>query len=96
MKKKYSEIPENIRIIGIRGTGRRSRVVDFYLVSSKNGREYAFTRKYSKRTYDLVKSGVSIKKLLSVRSKDHMVMKVVRYLSYMMPYFMEEIGWMAA
>ena len=96
MKKKYSEIPENIRIIGVRGTGKRNHVVDFYLVSPKNGREYAFTRKYSKRTYGLVKSGVSIKKFLSLRSKDHMVMNVVRYLSYMMPYFMEEIDWMAA
>lgn len=71
-------------------------VIDFYLINSRGCREYAFTRRYTKKVYDLVKGGIAIKRLLQIRTKDQTTMKFVNYTSVMMPYFMEEIEWMAA
>lgn len=72
------------------------KVIDFYLINSKGRREYAFTRRYTKKVYDLVKGGIPIKRLLQTRTKDQTTMKLVNYTSIMMPYFMDEIEWMAA
>ena len=68
---------------------------DYYLEHPKWGREYAFTRRYTKGTYNLVKGGIPVKQLLQVRSKDRMIMKLVAYTGLMMSYFMDEINWMA-
>ncbi len=96
MKKKYADISNRIKVVGINKMTGRQEVVDYYLVSSNGKKEYAFTRKYTRKTYDLVKGGISVKRLLQVRTKDRATMKLVNYLSLMMPYFMEEIEWMAA
>ncbi len=74
----------------------REKVIDFYLVGPKGDREYAFTRKYTRATYDLVKGGIPVKLLMQVKTKDKMVMRLVKYASLMMPYFMEELEWIAA
>lgn len=96
MKKKFTAISDRITVVGnLKGHGR-DRMIDFYLVSPGGEKEYAFTRRYSNRSYDLVRGGISVKRLLGTRSKDRMVMKLVDYLSYMMPYFVDEIEWMAA
>ncbi len=96
MKKKFSLVSDKVKVIGINRMQGSKEVIDFYLVHPKWGREYAFTRKYTKNAYDLVKGGMSVKQLLRTKSKDRMVMRLVSYLSFMMPYFMEEIAWMAA
>ena len=72
-------------------------MIMYHLIMLPEGSVYhAFTRRYSHKTYDLVKGGISIKRLLQIRSKDKMIMKLVKYMGLMMPYFMEEIEWMAA
>ena len=96
MKKKFSAISNRTKLVGINRMSGREEVVDYYLVSIKGDREYAFTRKYTRATYDLVKGGISVKQLMQVRTKDKMVMRLVKYVSLMMPYFMEEIDWMVA
>jgi len=70
-------------------------VIDYYLYHPKWGKEYAFTRRYSHDTYNMVKGGIPVKRLLQIRSKNKRTMMLVKYLSLMMPYFMEEIEWMA-
>lgn len=72
------------------------KVVDYYISGAKGRKKYVFTRPYTKRTYEMVKGGISIKRLLLTKSKDRMVMKLVNYLSVMMPYIMEEIEWVSA
>ncbi len=96
MKKKYSDISNNVRLIGFNKMQSGREVIDYYIVNASGNREYAFTRRYTRNTYDLVKSGISVKRLLQIRSKDKMVMMLVKYMSLMMPYFMEEIEWFAA
>ena len=93
MKKKYTDISEGIKLVGINRMSGSEEVVDYYLIHPKWGREYAFTRKYTRATYDLVKSGISVKRLLQLRSKDKMTMMLVKYTKLMMPYFCEEISW---
>ncbi len=93
MKKRYAELPEMIKLVGFNRMNGSEEVVDYYLVHPKWGREYAFTRKYTRATYELVKSGISVKRLLQTRSKDKMTMMLVKYTKLMMPYFCEEIEW---
>ncbi len=96
MKKKYSNISNNIRVIGFNRMQGSKEVVNYYIVNASGKREYAFTRKYTRNTYNLVKGGIPLKDLLQVRSKDKMVMMLVKYMALMMPYFIEEIEWLAA
>ena len=96
MKKKYSEVSNSIKIVGFNKMQGSKEVVDYYLINSAGDREYAFTRKYTRKTYDLVKGGIPVKELLQTRSKDKMVMMLVKYMALMMPYFIEEIEWLAA
>ena len=96
MKKKYGKISNRIRLIGVSRMRGAEEIIDYYLIHPVYGREYAFTRRYTRATYDLVKGGIPIKELLCVKSKDKMIMRLVNYTSLMMPYFMEEISWMAA
>ncbi len=96
MKKKYADISNRIKVVGMNRMNGCQEVIDYFLISPYGIREYAFTRKYTRKTYDLVKGGIAIKQLLQIRSKDKATMKLVSYLSLMMPYFMDEIEWMAA
>ena len=96
MKKKYADISNRIKVVGINRMNGNKEVVDYYLINHAGKREYAFTRRYTRNTYDLVKGGIGLKKLLQVKSKDKMTMRLVSYLSMMVPYFLEEIEWMAA
>ena len=96
MKKKYADISNRIRVVGVYRMNGGQEVIDYYLISPCGVREYAFTRKYTRKTYDLVKGSISVKQLLQIRSKDKAIMKLVSYLSRMMSYFMEEIEWIAA
>ena len=96
MKRKYSNVSDKVKIIGIIRIKGGKKVIDCYLEHPKKGREYVFTRAYTRGTYNLLKGGISVKRLLQVRSKDKMVMILVKYTSLMMPYFVEEIDWMVA
>ncbi len=55
-------------------------VIDYYLYHPKWGKEYAFTRRYSLDTYNLVKGGIPVKRLLQIRSKNKMTMMLVKYM----------------
>ncbi len=95
-REKYANISDWIKVVGISRTKGYKRVVDYYLIGPKGKKEYAFTRKYTSNTFDLVKGGIGLKQLLQVKSRDKKTMGLVSYLSLMMPYFMEEIEWLTA
>ena len=96
MKKKYTKVSDKVRMIGRQRMVGPEEVVDYYLEHPRWGKEYAFTRRYTRGTYELVKSGIPVKQLLQVKSRDKMTMMLVKYTALMMPYFMEEIYWIAA
>ncbi len=93
--KKYAELSEVIKLVGFNRMNGSEEVVDYYLVHPKWGREYAFTRKYTRATYELVRGGISVRRLLQIRSKDKMTMMLVKYTRLMLPYFSEEIEWIS-
>ena len=96
MKKKFNQVSDRIQMIGINRMRGPEEVIDYYLFHPKWGREYAFTRRYSLDTYNLVKGGIPVKRLLQMKSRNKRTMMLVKYMGIMMPYFMEEIDWMAA
>ncbi len=96
MKKKYAVISNRVKVVGFNRMLGSKEVVDYYLINNKGDREYAFTRRYTKNTYNLVKGGIQVKQLLQTKSKDKMIMGLVNYMSLMIPYFMEEVEWMTA
>ncbi len=96
MKKKYARISNRIKVIGVNRMKGSREVIDYYLVNSDGKIEYAFTRKYTRNTYNLVKGGIGLKQLLLVKSRDKMTMKLVSHLSLMVPYFMAETEGMVA
>ena len=95
MKKKFNQVSDRITMVGYNRMRGPEEVIDYYLYHPKWGKEYAFTRRYSLDTYNMVKGGIPVKRLLQIRSKNKRTMMLVKYLSLMMPYFMEEIEWMA-
>lgn len=96
MKKKYSQVSDKVKMVGYNRMKGSKEVVDYYFIHPKWGRAYAFTRKYTRDTYNLVKSGIPVKQLLQTKSRDKMTMMLVKYTGLMMPYFMDEIGWVVA
>lgn len=70
--------------------------IDYYIITSKNKRLYAFTRPYSMKTWDLCKSGIRINELMYKKINHEGVMLLVKYVKYIMPYLSEEYGLVAA
>ena len=91
--RKYDKVSNKVKVIGIK---KNSKMVDYYLVHPHYGREYAFTRKYTTKTYNLVKGGTPVKEVLTYRYHDRSVMDLIKYMKLMVPYFMEEIDWLSA
>ena len=94
--RKYDKVSNKVKIVGFKKGSGRHMMVDYYLIHPKYGREYAFTLKYSKRTYDLVKGGASVKEVMTYKSPDRKVMSLADCIKRMIPYLMEEIDWLAA
>lgn len=67
----------------------KKRKLDYYLELPDGKREYAFTRDYSAICYMACKSGMPINDILYAKKKNGSFMKLVKYLNYMMPYFIE-------
>ena len=84
--KKSKSISNQIKLIGVQG---RNRYIDFYIVLPGNRREYAFTRRFSIGVYKMFKGGIRINDIISLRSRDKAVMKVVNQTNRMLPYFVE-------
>lgn len=88
MKRKYSALSDKVKLIGILKADKRK--IDYYIVLPGNSRIYAFTRAYTKNSYDLCKAGISIKNLLQKRTRDTGITNLIKYTAYMMPYFLDE------
>ena len=96
MTKRKLTISNVLKITGFKRRNGKNRVIDYYLENNSGDKVYAFTRRYSNRTYEIVKGGAPVIKVLGIRSKDHSVMNLVNYLTFMMPYFVKQFEWIAA
>ena len=88
MKKKYGIISDNVKLFCTRRT--KGKKIDYFILLPNNKKIYAFTKPYTQSTYELCKAGISLKTLLTKRTRNTGIMNLVNYTSYMMPYFIEE------
>lgn len=90
---KMPKLSYRVRLEGEEKFHNGDRVIDFYLVSSNGARRiYAFTRKYSNNSWNLVKSGAPVNKIITNHSGDPGVKAVVNQTRRMIPYLVEEYG----
>lgn len=68
---------------------KRGKKLDYYFELPDGKREYAFTRDYSAICYMTCKSRVPVNQVLFARKRDEKFMGLVKYLNYIMPYFIE-------
>ena len=66
--------------------------INYYIVTAKNEKFYAFTRVYTTKTWELCKSGIRLNELLHKRTSNEGVMLLVKYAKYIIPYLYEEYG----
>ena len=76
---KHIRLEGNVRLVGIKENG-------------KGRNRNAFSRNYSRHTYDLCKAGIRVNDLVSRRTRDTAVMNLVDYTNLMLPYFVEIYG----
>ena len=81
---------ENIRIIARKNFKGCKRIIDFYIKMPSGKEEYLFSKKYSNNSYDLCKGGIRINTLITIKSKDFGVMRVVKHFKRMVPYIKDE------
>lgn len=90
---KHVRLDDNVRSVGIKQNEKDgNRKVSYYLRTGKNEMLYAFSRNYSRHTYDLCKAGIRVNDLVSRRTRDTAVMNLVDYTNLMLPYFVEIYG----
>ena len=87
MKKVF--LGEQVKLVGVKRFDGERRLIDYYIDQPGCERIYAFTKSYTHHTYDLCKSGVRINDLLTKRSKDQGMMRLVKYTQVMLPYLTE-------
>lgn len=61
-----------------------------YELDSELANIYAFSKTYTNNSYDLCKAGIRVNDLISRRTRDTGVMRVVKYTNLLLPYFVEE------
>ena len=86
---KKIKVTEQVKMIGVKNFKGEEKLIDYYIVVPGQERMYAFSKIYTHTTYDMCKAGVRINQLLSKKSRDTGVMRLVKYLHVMMPYLTE-------
>lgn len=86
---KQTKIDNQTKLIA---TKNNHNEINYYILTSKNEKLYAFTRPYSMKTWELCKSGIRLKELMRKRTSHEGVMLLVKYTKYIMPYLYEEYG----
>lgn len=87
---KKIKLNNQVKLIAIKNFRGEDKLIDYYLVlPGEQEKIYAFSKIYTHTTYDLCKSGVRVNDLMIMKSRNSSVMRLVKYLKFMMPYFVE-------
>lgn len=87
---KRVRVADDVRLIGVKNFSGRVKLVDYYLQVPNQSNIYAFSKIYTNNSYDLCKAGIRVNDLISRRTRDTGVMRVVKYTNLLLPYFVEE------
>ncbi len=87
---KRVRVANNVKLVGVknREEGKGHWKIDYYIIT-QNEKYYAFTKKYTSQSYEMCKSGICLNDLMSKRTKDFGIMRLVDYTNFMMPYLVE-------
>lgn len=85
---KKVNLKNNIFLIAKKSEMKKKKL-DYYLIFPNGDEEYAFTRNYSTACYESFKSGMPINEALHAKKKNTAFMGLIKYLNFMMPYFIE-------
>lgn len=84
---KKVKLHNNIFIVARKS--KQMKKLDYYIQMPDNKEFYLFTRNYSKVCYDICKAGIPVNKVMRERTRNEAVMRLVKYLNFTMPYFVE-------
>lgn len=84
---KKVRVENNIFIIARKST--RGKLLDYYMQFPNGEEDYLCTKNYSTECFEMCKAGIPINQVLCSRRRNPAVMKLVNYLNFMMPYFIE-------
>ena len=84
---KKVRVENNIFIIARKS--RRGKLLDYYMQFPNGEEDYLCTKNYSTKCFEMCKAGIPINQLLYSRRRNPAVMKLVNYLNFMMPYFVD-------
>lgn len=85
--KKYQQY-NDLRLRGIKKDSSRPRVITYLLCNRKDS-VYAFSRDFTKSTWDLVKSGIRVDTLLGYKTRDASIMNLVKCSKRLIPYLVD-------
>lgn len=86
---KKVRLENNMKIIGVRDFKGAAKKIDYYLVTKKHEKLYAFSNVYTHNSYNLCKSGILVNDLAGRRSRDTGVMRLVNQVNRMLLYLAE-------
>jgi hypothetical protein len=88
---KVVRLANNVKLQGIKNFKGEDKLIDYYILMP-NEKIYAFSKKYTDGAYDVCKNGIAINDLMTKRSRNTGIMKLVKYTNVIMPYFVEYYG----
>ena len=88
MKKVF--VANDVKMVGVKTGYGLDKKIDYYVNIPGQEKIYAFTRKYSPNTYRISRAGIRVNELLTTRSKDSSVMRLVKFTRYILSYLVEE------
>lgn len=87
------KMDKQVKLIATKGIQDK---INFYILTAKNEKLYAFTRPYSDKIWALCRSGIAVNDLMRKKTRHKGVMLLAKYARYIMPYLCEEYGLAAA
>ena len=87
---KSVKMERNVKVVGEKNLKGEEKLIDYYIVTEAQERIYAFSKVYTHHTYNLCKSGIRVNDLMTTRSRDTSVMRLVKYTKVIIPYLAEE------
>ena len=84
---KKVRVENSIFILARKST--RGKLLDYYVQFPNGAEEYLCTKNYSTECFEMCKAGIPINQVLCSRRRNPAVMKLVNYLNFMMPYFVD-------
>ncbi len=79
----------NLKLVGVKKDNGKEKVIDYFIITERNERFYAFSKAYTHKTYNMCKAGIRIEDLKTKKTKDFGVSRLVKYTNYIMNYLIE-------